>query len=302
MVSLHNPDVNGMSYQLIAVILVTFCCLTDFLRCKRLANVKVNVKFTDGEAEKYAIAAKEVTEGTVSFKVGKDSVTKAEAGKAVTVEGVLKTAYPGYILSGYTVKSNYGEQSYSAADTFTMPASDVTVTPVFKVKTIPLTVNNEATMGTVTVTCDGVAVAHGAYVNANGYITVSAVAKPGYKVSDIKINTKSGTSAALVGTETAVTVEVLYEALSPVTLSVDTTTEIAANVKVKLGDGSEVQLSSYPTLSVWPGEKLVFTYTVEGGGYLIVENTGANKVTIADNETKVVTVTMPDGNASITIK
>ena len=71
---------------------------------------------------------------------------------------------------------------------------------------------------------------------------------------------------------------------------------------MKLGDGSEVQLSSYPTLSVWPGEKLVFTYTVEGGGYLIVENTGANKVTIADNETKVVTVTMPDGNASITIK
>ena len=42
--------------------------------------------------------------------------------------------------------------------------------------------------------------------------------------------------------------------------------------------------------------------SVEGGGYLIVENTGANKVTIADNETKVVTVTMPDGNASITIK
>ena len=266
------------------------------------ANVTVNVKFTDGEAEKYAIAAKEVTEGTVSFKVGTDSVTKAEAGKPVTVEGVLKTAYPGYILSGYTVKSNYGEQSYSAADTFTMPASDVTVTPVFKVKTIPLTVKNDETMGTVTVTCDGVAVAHGANVNAYGYITVSAVAKPGYKVSDIKINTKSGTSAALVGTETAVNVEVLYEALSPVTLSVDTTAEIAANVKVKLGDGSEVQLSSYPTLSVWPGEKLVFTYTVEGGGYLIVENTGANKVTIADNETKVVTVTMPDGNASITIK
>ena len=266
------------------------------------SNVTVKVKFTTGEVEKYALTAKEVTEGTVSFTVDSKEATTAEAGKEVTVKAQPKVAYAAFELAGYTVKSSFGEQSYAADKPFTMPASDVTVTPTFKVREIPLTVTNEDTKGTVTVKCDGTAVASGANVKANGYITVEVAAKPGFKVKDVTINGGSGTSVGLVGTETAVAVVVTYEALADVTLSVGTTAEIAANVKVKLGDGSEVQLSSYPTLSVWPGEKLVFTYTVEGGGYLIVENTGANKVTIADNETKVVTVTMPDGNASITIK
>lgn len=78
---------------------------------------------------------------------------------------------------------------------------------------------------------------------------------------------------------------------------------IRSNITVKIGDAEATNLGSTSIpLSVKSGEKLVFTYTVEGGGYLIVDSTGTNKVTIADNNTKVVTITMPAGDASITIK
>ena len=77
---------------------------------------------------------------------------------------------------------------------------------------------------------------------------------------------------------------------------------IRSNITVKIGDAEATNLGSTSIpLSVKSGEKVVYTYTPDSG-YLIVDSTGTNKVTIADNETKVVTVTMPAGDASITIK
>lgn len=86
-------------------------------------------------------------------------------------------------------------------------------------------------------------------------------------------------------------------------LTIDVDDSIRSSITVKIGDAEATNLGSTPIpLSVKTGEKVVFTYTAAGSGYLIVDSTGANKVTIADNNTKVVTITMPAGNASITIK
>ena len=77
---------------------------------------------------------------------------------------------------------------------------------------------------------------------------------------------------------------------------------IRSNITVKIGDAEATNLGSTSIpLSVKRGEKVVYTYTPDSG-YLIVDSTGTNKVTIADNNTKVVTTTMPAGDASITIK
>ena len=65
---------------------------------------------------------------------------------------------------------------------------------------------------------------------------------------------------------------------------------IRSNITVKIGDAEATKLGSTSIpLSVKSGEKVVFTYTPDSG-YLIVDST------------KVVTITMPAGDASITIK
>ena len=85
-------------------------------------------------------------------------------------------------------------------------------------------------------------------------------------------------------------------------LTIDVDDSIRSSITVKIGDAEATNLGSTPIpLTVKSGEKVVFTYTADSG-YLIVDSTGTNKVTIADNNTKVVTITMPAGDASITIK
>lgn len=85
-------------------------------------------------------------------------------------------------------------------------------------------------------------------------------------------------------------------------LTIDVDPSIRSSITVKIGDAEATNLGSTSIpLAVKSGEKVVFTYTADSG-YLIVDSTGTNKVTIADNNTKVVTITMPAGDASITIK
>lgn len=172
------------------------------------SNVTVKVAFNKGSEEEYALIAREATEGTVSFKVGGSSVTKAKAGETVTVEGLLKTAYTSYKLSGYTVKSSYGEQNYSAGDSFIMPASDVTVTPVFQNPNSTVTISNDASKGTVTVTAAGQELENGATVAPGTEITVTATPKEGYAAEVLINGSSSNTHTA--GTSEAIKVEVKY--------------------------------------------------------------------------------------------
>ena len=189
------------------------------------SNVTVTVNFTKGEAEKYALTAKEVTEGTVSFEVDGKEATSAEAGKVVTVKPQTKKAYAAFEMSGYTVKSNYGEQSYSAADTFTMPASDVTVTPVFKAKTATVTgiTYNDDSIATAVVTANGRELSTGSVISVGETLKVSVPSmKPGYLVDKITVYYKD-----MDGVDQAV------ELSDGGSMTVPACTQLSVNVKYK---------------------------------------------------------------------
>lgn len=173
------------------------------------SNVTVKVKFSSGESEKYAIEAKEVTQGTVSFKVDDKAVTQAKAGKTVSVEAQLKTAYAGFELSEYTVKGSYGEQTYAAGESFTMPACDVTVTPVFKDTRSVVSIDNDASKGDVSVSVDGAPLKDGASVMPGKTIKVVIAPKEGY-TGKVYINNVETSEYTVKSAPETIKVEVKY--------------------------------------------------------------------------------------------
>ena len=87
-------------------------------------------------------------------------------------------------------------------------------------------------------------------------------------------------------------------------LTVDIDSGAAAVTNVKIGSADAVNLAGkLPNLDVKTGETVVFTLEVDGSLTVADAAGSPNKVTVVSgNGTKVVTITMPAGDASITIK
>lgn len=93
------------------------------------ANVEIIKNYTEPTTQKYTVAVdKNITNGTVTT-----SETSLAAGKTFTVKA---TPNDGYVLDTVTVKDANGNVIEPNTDgTYTMPASNVTVSATFKVKT-----------------------------------------------------------------------------------------------------------------------------------------------------------------------
>lgn len=125
---------------------------------------------------------------TLTFKVGDNSVDTAKMGDKVTVSA----AKTGYTLTGIEVVADNGDTVEISGLTFTMPASAVTVTPVFEVN------NHKITYDATVTGLDSVDVAATADYNTNVAVTVTA--KSGYKVIGITVKTASGDSVNVTTT------------------------------------------------------------------------------------------------------
>lgn len=169
------------------------------------SDVTVEVTFTKGSAEKYAINLNYVAEGSV-----KASATEARAGAEVTLTATAKPGYEDiYELDYFKVVGSFGEEKVSGnPGSFTMPTSDVTVTPVFKAKTVTFTgVAQNGGTGTVTVTANGSEIKQGDAVAAGSTIKLSITPPTGYEVDRISVGTELvETSFTAPGQNFAVTV------------------------------------------------------------------------------------------------
>ena len=253
-------------------------------------------------AERYL----EITDTHIT--VMRDGEELADGGKVKTGDVLTITAN----LNGYTETIKVNDELL-VGDKYTVKADNASVV---------VTVEYEANMNKVTVA-----------KAEHGSITVDAAktewnltdiseartawelkvndkADEGYELSTYSVQIDGSTEKAKVynSWETFkmpagdVTITPVFKAKSN-NLTIDVDPSIRSSITVKIGDAEATNLGSTSIpLSVKTGEKVVFTYTAAGSGYLIVDSTGANKVTIADNNTKVVTITMPAGDASITIK
>ena len=171
-------------------------------------DVKVSVKFTKAtEAVKYSIVTKVDANGWGTVEA---DVKEAKAGATVTL-----TAFPkaGYEIEKYVIEGSYGKETITG-NTFPMPASDVTVTPVFKA--VSITYNDYSEIGgtgTVTLKANGETLKKGGTVSFGTTVSVEVKAPTGYEVDSIKVNgTKiSGTSFT---PGASFTVEVSYKVKS----------------------------------------------------------------------------------------
>ena len=127
-----------------------------------------------------------VTNGTVTAQVGGETVTTATMGDKVALTA---TPNPGYTLDGeLTVTDASGNVPLGADNTFTMPASDVTVTANFKV--IPpneyrITIENPTTGGTV--------IPNVTSATAGTTVTLTGSPNPGYVLDVVTVTGSSGT-------------------------------------------------------------------------------------------------------------
>ena len=169
-------------------------------------DVKVSVKFTKAtETVKYSIVTKVDANGWGTVEA---DVKEAKAGATVTL-----TAFPkaGYEIEKYVIEGSYGKETITG-NTFPMPASDVTVTPVFKA--VSITYNDYSEIGgkgTVTLKANGETLKKGGTLSFGTTVSVEVKAPTGYEVDSIKVNgTKiSGTSFT---PSASFTVEVSYKA------------------------------------------------------------------------------------------
>lgn len=263
-------------------------------------DVKVSVKFTKAtEAVKYSIVTKPDANGWGTVEA---DVKEAKVGATVNL-----TAFPkaGYAIKEYIVEGSYGKETITGSS-FPMPDSDVTVTPVFVAVTNTVTIN-PGINGKISI--------NGSYgplnVETDQVVKIVSEADEGYYLSTVTV-TFNGADTVYKYAQGEkefrmpagnVTVTPEFKAKS-FELKVDVSSAVAEQTKVKIGTGEEKTLSDVgTTLKVKTGEVVVFTYTPDAG-YLNVKDAGGEKpvTDISGSGTKTVNVTMPNGNASITIE
>lgn len=142
------------------------------------ANVEIIKNYTEPTTQKYTVAVdKNITNGTVTT-----SETSLAAGKTFTVKA---TPNDGYVLDTVTVKDANGNVIEPNTDgTYTMPASNVTVSATFAQKPdcrlgFGYATGSSDTMGTFSCSSNGTSIVEGTYPYGTE-VTFNAVAKEGY--------------------------------------------------------------------------------------------------------------------------
>lgn len=248
-------------------------------------DVKVSVKFTKAtEAVKYSIVTKVDANGWGTVEA---DVKEAKAGATVTL-----TAFPkaGYEIEKYVIEGSYGKETITG-NTFPMPASDVTVTPVFKA--VSITYNDYSEIGgtgTVTLKANSETLKKGGTVSFGTTVSVEVKAPTGYEVDSIKVNgTKiSGTSFT---PGASFTVEVSYKAKT-YTLTVENNWIGFFDLEI---DGKpEKDISAGKTFSVEYGAPVKIVLK-DSSMYKLVGYTLDGETKTGDN------FNMPAANAKITV-
>ena len=103
------------------------------------ADVNVTASF---KQLSYAIIANPAENGTYTVKVGEEEVTSAVYGAKVLLEA---TPVEGYICNGWTVVDAESNPVYVSNNSFTMPASAVTISTTFSVKPVDITYDHAGT-------------------------------------------------------------------------------------------------------------------------------------------------------------
>lgn len=103
------------------------------------ANVNVSASF---KQLSYAITANPAENGTYTVKVGEEEVTSAVYGAKVLLEA---TPAEGYMCDGWTVVDAESNSVYVSNNSFTMPASAVTISTTFSVKPEDITYDHAGT-------------------------------------------------------------------------------------------------------------------------------------------------------------
>lgn len=103
------------------------------------ANVNVTASF---KQLTYAITANLAENGTYTVKVGEEEVTSAVYGAKVLLEA---TPAEGYICDGWTVVDAESNPVYVSNNSFTMPASAVTISTSFSLKPVDITYDHAGT-------------------------------------------------------------------------------------------------------------------------------------------------------------
>ena len=248
-------------------------------------DVKVSVKFTKAtEAVKYNIVTKVDANGWGTVEA---DVKEAKAGATVTL-----TAFPkaGYEIEKYVIEGSYGKETITG-NTFPMPASDVTVTPVFKAASITYNDYSEiGGTGTVTLKANSETLKKGGTVSFGTTVSVEVKAPTGYEVDSIKVNgTKiSGTSFT---PGASFTVEVSYKAKT-YTLTVENNWIGFFDLEI---DGKpEKDISAGKTFSVEYGAPVKIVLK-DSSMYKLVGYTLDGETKTGDN------FKMPAANAKITV-
>lgn len=144
------------------------------------ANVEIIKNYTEPTTQKYTVAVdKNITNGTVTT-----SATSLAAGKTFTVTA---TPNDGYELDTITVTDAEGKSvaaTNESTHTYTMPASNVTVSATFAQKPdcrlgFGYATGSSDTMGTFSCSSNGTSIVEGTYPYGTE-VTFNAVAKEGY--------------------------------------------------------------------------------------------------------------------------
>lgn len=174
------------------------------------ADVKVTVEFTKGAADKYAIETKDDVNGYGTVTA---SVKEATAGTTVTLTPWAKA---GFAIKEYIVEGSYGKETIKAPDkTFTMPASAVTVTPVFEAVTITYSGCKETGgTGTVTLKANGTTLKRDDTLAYGTTVSVDVKAPTGYEVESISVNGTKISGTSFTVPNASFSVEISYKVKS----------------------------------------------------------------------------------------
>lgn len=172
------------------------------------ADVKVTVEFTKGAAEKYAIETKDDVNGYGTVTA---DVKEARAGTTVTLKPWPKA---GYEIKEYVIEGSYGKETITG-NAFTMPASAVTVTPVFKAVSITYNGCSEiGGSGTVTLKANGATLKAGDTLAFGTTVSVDVKAPTGYEVESIKVNDTKISETSFTVPNASFSVEISYKVKS----------------------------------------------------------------------------------------
>lgn len=205
------------------------------------ADVKVTVEFTKGAADKYAIETKDDVNGYGTVTA---SVKEATAGTTVTLTPWAKA---GYEIKEYVIEGSYGKEIITG-NTFTMPASAVIVTPVFKAVTITYSGYKESGgTGTVTLKANGATLKKDDTLAYGTTVSVDVKAPTGYEVESISVNGTKISGTSFTVPNASFSVEISYKVKSYTLTVVDSW--IGA-FDLKIGEKDVKDITAGKTISV----------------------------------------------------